>query len=285
MHVVDAMTPRTELVTVELPGTRDDVLEYLQDHGFSSVPVVKETDGTEIYRGLVSRDDLIDRPDEDQLALLMREVPTITTDADIHEAAALMRAETARRLPVVSADDDSELAGILTLTDVVRAIARGEIDGEAEVGELATRDINTTYVNTPLPVAEREIYYANVPYTVVLDNEGNMTGILTEVDIVEVARVVEGEDDTGESIAEQDSEWAWEGIKAVGNSYFPTRNVEIPAEPISELMTSDVVTIGQTKTAKEAAQAMITNDIEQIPLVAGGDLVGIVRDMDLLGGL
>jgi CBS domain-containing protein len=285
MHVVDAMTPRSKLVTVELPGTRDDVLEYLQEHGFSSVPVVKESDGREVYRGLVSRDDLIDRPDEDQLALLMREVPTITTDADIHKAATLMREETARRLPVVSTDDETELAGILTVTDVVRAIARAEIDGDREVGELATRDVNTTYVDTPLPVGEREIYYANVPYTVVLDDEGDMTGILTEVDIVEVARVVEGEDDTGESIAEQDSEWAWEGIKAVGNSYFPTRNVEIPAEPISEIMTSDVVTISQTKTAKEAAQAMITNDIEQIPLVAGGDLVGIVRGIDLLGGL
>jgi len=285
MHVVDVMTPRSELVTVELPGTRDDVLEYLQEHGFSSVPVVKESDGREVYRGLVSRDDLIDRPDEDQLALLMREVPTITTAADIHEAANLMQRETARRLPVVSEDDETELAGIITLTDVVRAIARAEIDGDREVGELATRDVNTTYVETPLAVAEREIYYANVPYTVVLGDEGEMAGMLTEVDIVEVARVVEGEDDTGESIAEQDSEWAWEGIKAVGNSYFPTRNVEIPAEPVSEIMTSDVVTISQTKTAKEAAQAMITNDIEQIPLVAGGDLVGIVRDMDLLGGL
>jgi len=285
MHVVEAMTPREELVTVELPGTRDDVLEYLQEHGFSSVPVVKETDGKEVYRGLVSRDDLIDRPDEDQLALLMREVPTITTDADIHEAAALMDEQTARRLPVVEADDESALAGILTLTDVVRAIARGEIDGDRRVDELATRDINTTYVGTPLPTAEREIYFANVPYTVALDEHGEMAGVLTEVDIVEVARVVEGEDDTGESIAEQDSEWAWEGIKAVGNSYFPTRNVEIPAEPVSEFMTSDVVTISKTKTAKEAAQAMITNDIEQIPLVAGGELVGIVRDMDLLGGL
>ncbi len=285
MHVVEAMTPREELVTVELPGTRDDVLEYLQEHGFSSVPVVKETDGKEVYRGLVSRDDLIDRPDEDQLALLMREVPTITTDADIHEAAELMAERTARRLPVVEADDETALAGILTLTDVVRAIARGEIDGKQSVDELATRDINTTYVETPLPAAEREIFFANVPYTVALDEHGEMAGVLTEVDIVEVARVVEGEDDTGESIAEQDSEWAWEGIKAVGNSYFPTRNVEIPAEPVSEFMTSDVVTISKTKTAKEAAQAMITNDIEQIPLVAGGDLVGIVRDMDLLGGL
>jgi len=285
MHVVDAMTPRSELVTVELPGTRDDVLEYLQEHGFSSVPVVKESDGREVYRGLVSRDDLIDRPDEDQLALLMAEVPTITTNADIHEAAAVMREETARRLPVVEADDETALAGILTLTDVVRAIAREEIDGKTEVGDLATQDINTTYVETPLPVGEREIYYANVPYTVVLDDDGEMTGILTEVDIVEVARVVEGEDDTGESIAEQDSEWAWEGIKAVGNSYFPTRNVEIPAEPIAEIMTENVVTISRTKTATEAAQAMITNDIEQIPLLAGGELVGMVRDIDLLGGL
>ena len=285
MHVVEAMTPRTELVTVELPGTRDDVLEYLQEHGFSSVPVVKQTDGKEVYRGLVSRDDLIDRPDEDQLALLMREVPTITTDADIHEAATLMAERAARRLPVVEADDEETLAGILTLTDIVRAIAREEINGSRPVDELATRDINTTYVGTPLPTAEREIFFANVPYTVALDEHGEMAGILTEVDIVEVARVVEGEDDTGESIAEQDSEWAWEGIKAVGNSYFPTRNVEIPAEPVREFMTSDIVTISRQKSATEAAQAMITNDIEQIPLVAGGELVGIVRDMDLLGGL
>ena len=285
MHVVEAMTPRAELVTVELPGTRDDVLEYLQEHGFSSVPVVKQTDGKEVYRGLVSRDDLIDRPDEDQLALLMREVPTITTDADIHEAAELMAERGARRLPVVESDDETALAGILTLTDVVRAIAREEINGGRRVDELATDEVNTTYVETPLPAAEREIYFANVPYTVALDEHGEMAGVLTEVDIVEVARVVEGEDDTGESIAEQDSEWAWEGIKAVGTSYFPTRNVEIPAEPVSQFMTSDVVTISRQKTATEAAQAMITNDIEQIPLVAGGELVGIVRDMDLLGGL
>jgi CBS domain-containing protein len=167
----------------------------------------------------------------------------------------------------------------------VRAIAREEVTGDTAVGELATSEINTTYVGTPLAVAEREIYYANVPYTVVLDEEGSMTGILTEVDIVEIARVVEGEDDTGESIAEQDSTWAWEGIKAVGNRYFPTRNVEIPAEPVAEIMTSDLVTIGKTKTATDAARAMITNDIEQIPLLSGGELVGIVRDLDLLEGV
>jgi CBS domain-containing protein len=281
MKVAEAMTPREEVVTVELPGTRDDVLSYLQELGFSSVPVIKKTDEGEEYRGLVSRDDLIEHPDEDQLAILMRDVPTTAADADIVDVAHMMVEKNARRVPVV----DSELEGIVTVTDVIRAIARDNVDGETEVSELATREINTTHVGTPLTVTEREIYYARVPYAVTLDDEGEMAGIITEVDIIEVARVVEGEDDTGDSIANQDDEWMWEGIKAVGNRYLPTRNVEIPVEATENFMTADVETVTSRRTARDAAQKMITHDIEQIPLVSGDDLVGIVRDVDLLEAL
>ena len=282
MNVSDAMTPRSDLVVVEIPGSRDDVLEYIQEYGFSSVPVVKTEDGEEVYRGIVSRDDLIEQPDEDQIALLMRDVPTVETDDDLREAAATMVAERSRRLPVVDGD---KLVGIVTVTDVVRAIARGEVDGTSEVGPLATRSVNTTYVGTPLPVAEREIGLANVPYAVVLDDDARMTGILTEVDVLEVARVVEGEASTGDSIAEQDSEWSWEGIKAIGARYLPTRNVEIPAEETRQFMTSDPITVSGSRTATAVAQELITNDVEQVPLVSGADLVGIVRDVDLLEGI
>jgi IMP dehydrogenase len=281
MNVADAMTPRSEVVTVEIPGTRDDVLEYLQERAFSSVPVIKETDDGEQFRGLISRDALIDQPDEDQLALLVEEVPTITGDATIEEAAQLMVEAGERRVPVV----DGQLEGIVTVTDVVHAIANGDADGDREVGGLARSDINCLYIGAPLTVAERELSYAEVPYGVVLDEEGEMTGMLTEVDIIEVARVVEGEDDTGESIANEDDDWAWEGIKAVGGRYMPTRNVEIPVEPVREFMTADVITVSERRTAKEAAQLMIEHDIEQIPLVSGNELIGIVRDVDLLEGL
>ncbi len=281
MQVADAMTPREEVVTVELPGTRDDVLAYLQERGFSSVPVVKTTDGKEEYRGLVSREGLIEAPDEDQLAVLMRDVPTTTRDTDLVEAARLMVEGESRRIPVV----DGELEGIVTVTDVVRAIANGDADGDVEVGDVAVRDVNTTWTGTPLGVAEREIYYANVPYAVVLDDEGDMAGVLTEVDIIDVARVVEGEDDTGDSLANEDDDWMWEGIKAVGNRYLPTRNVEIPAESVEAFMTEDVITVSKRRTAREAAQQMITNDIEQIPLMSGDELIGVVRDVNLLEGL
>jgi CBS domain-containing protein len=281
MNVADAMTPRSEVVTVELPGTRDDVLEYLQERSFSSVPVVKGTDDGEIYRGLVSREVLIENPDEDQLALLMQDVPTTTHDTAIEELAATMVREDARRVPVV----DGQLEGIVTVTDVVRAIADGEADGDTTVSELATRDVNTTYVESPLTVAERELSFANEPYAIVLDDDGEMCGILTEVDIIDVAEVVEGEDDTGESLANEDDEWMWEGIKAVGNRYLPTRNVVIPTAPVREFLTEDVVTVHGSKTARETAQEMLRHDIEQIPLVSGDELVGIVRDIDLLEGL
>jgi CBS domain-containing protein len=278
MDVADAMTTRSEVVTVEIPGTRDDVLTYLQERQFSSVPVVKREDGTENYRGLVSREDLIENPGEDQLAMLMREVPTITRDASIEAAAELMVEEAARRVPVV----DGELEGIVTVTDVVRAVAEGEVEGDTGVGELATGPVNTIWEGTPLPVSERELSFAQVPYAVVLDDHGEMTGMLTEVDIIEVAQVVDGETETGDAIANEDDEWMWEGIKAVGNRNMPTRDVEIPAEAVREFMTPELVTVSRTTTAREAAQEMISTDIEQIPLVSGGRLAGIVTDIDLL---
>lgn len=279
MNVEDVMTPRDDVVTVEIPGTRDDVLEYLQDRQFSSVPAVKPENGTEVYRGIISRSTLIKRPDEDQLALLAEDVPTTSVGTSIAEVARQMADDAERRVPVVNGET---LEGIVTVTDIVRAIARGEAEEGTTAGDIAGRAVNCVYADAPLTVAERELSHARVPYAVVLDDHGELTGMITEVDIIDVARVVEGEEDTGESIANQDDEWAWEGIKAVGNRYMPTRNVEIPSEPISRFMTPDLLTVNKSRPIEEVAQMMIENDIEQLPLVSGGQLVGIVQDMDLL---
>lgn len=277
MNVEAIMTPREEVVAVEIPGTRDDALEYLQDREFSSVPAVKQTEDGEVFRGIVSRRALIEHPDEDQLALLADEVEPTTRDTSLSAVAERMVTEGDRRLPVAESD---QLVGIVTVTDVVRAIARGE-GTELTVADVAGSAVNCVYSETPLPVAERELAYADVPYAVVLDEEG-VAGILTEVDILAVARVVEGEAETGESIANQDDEWAWEGIKAVGNSYMPTRNVELPTGPVSAFMTDSLVTVSGTRSVAEAAQLLAEHDIEQIPMLRGGDLIGIVQDIDLL---
>ncbi len=283
MNVADAMTPREEVVTVSIPGTREDALEYLQGGAFSSVPVVKDGEGGEEFRGLVTREALIERPDEDQLALLVEEVPTVTSEASLADVARLVRESGHNRVPVV---DNDHLAGIVTVTDVIRALANGEIAGtDVEVGPLSTHAVNTVYRETPLPVVQAELDYADVPYAAVLDDEGEPEGMLTEVDIIEVARVEEGEAETGESLADEDDDWKWEGIKATGNRYLPTRNVEIPAEPAHRFMSGDLVTVTRKRTAQDAAQLMISNDIEQLPLMTADDMVGILRDIDLLAAV
>ncbi|PSQ38332.1 signal transduction protein [Halobacteriales archaeon SW_5_70_135] len=281
MDVADVMTPRSSVVTVELPGTRDDALEYLQERAFSSVPVVKQEDGRERYRGIVTRNALIETPDEDQLALLMEETPTVRPTESVEALARLMTAEEEYRVPVV----DDEFDGIVTVTDVVRAVAHGDVATDAAVESVSVDEINTVYAATPLPVAERELYYADVPYAVVLDDAGEMAGVLTEVDVLAVAEIVEGEAITGQSMADQDDAWMWQGVKDTGSRYMPTRNVSIPDDPVREYMTADVVTVSPRKSVREAAQLLIANEIEQLPVVGGGDLVGIVRDADLLGAL
>lgn len=279
MHVAEIMTPREDVVTVELPGNRDDALEYLQERTFSSVPVVKETDDGEVYRGLVSRERLIERPEEDQLALLLEEVATVGAETSVVELASLMIETGHRRVPVV----DGRLEGIVTVTDLVRGLAEGAIPGgEESVGPLATREVVSTHEATPLPAVQRQLYLADRPYLVVLDDAGEMVGIVTEVDILEEARIVAGEEGTGDSIAAQDDEWMWEGIRAVGNRYLPTRYVEIPDEPVNRYMTADVETTTKKTPVERAAQRMISLDIEQLPLISGDELTGIVRDMDLL---
>lgn len=282
MDVSDAMTPREDLVTVSLPGSRDDALEHLRSREFSSVAVVKSEDGDETFRGLVSREVLIENPDEDQLALLVEEGPTTSADTSLEELAELMRETRARRVPVVNGDS---LNGIITITDVVRAIAEDNADGEKPVGDLATQTVNAMYSDTPLRVAERELRYADVPYALVLDDEAAVAGIFTDADLIAVAEIVEGEDDTGGAMAGDDDEWMWEGIKTVGNRYYPTRNVEFPDGTAADFMSEDLITVSRSKTARDAARLMIRHDIEQIPLVSGGEPVSIVYDMDLLNAL
>ncbi|UPM43616.1 CBS domain-containing protein [Halocatena salina] len=279
MDVTDAMTPREELVTVSLPGSRDAALEHLRKREFSSVAVVKEENGDEAFRGLISREALIENPDEDQLALLVEEGPTTSSDASLESLAELMIDTGARRVPVVNGGG---LNGIVTITDVIGAIAEGAADGERSVSELATRSVNGIYSGSPLRVAEQELRYADTPYAVVIDDEADPVGILTDADLIAVAEIVEGEDDTGGAMAGDDDEWMWEGIKTVGNRYYPTRNVEFPDGTVADYMSDDLITVSRTQTARDAAQLMVRHDIEQIPLMSGGELLGIVQDMDLL---
>ena len=90
------------------------------------LPVVKED--TDILVGLVTRSDLINNPDEEQIAMLMsRDLITVKPGDDVVDAARVMMENNVRRVPVVN--DDGELVGIITSFDLVsKALTKIEVN-------------------------------------------------------------------------------------------------------------------------------------------------------------
>ena len=109
-------TMSKNVVSVSVPGNREKVLDLMRKENKAVLPVVKED--TDILVGLVTRSDLINNPDEEQIAMLMtRDLVTVKPGDDVVDAARQMIENNVRRVPVVN--DDGELVGIITSFDLV----------------------------------------------------------------------------------------------------------------------------------------------------------------------
>ena len=62
-------TMSKNVVSVSVPGNREKVLDLMRKENKAVLPVVKED--TKILVGVITRSDLINNPDEEQLAMLM----------------------------------------------------------------------------------------------------------------------------------------------------------------------------------------------------------------------
>jgi CBS domain-containing protein len=271
MKVTELMTG--DAVTASLPGTREDVIEILREGEISSIPVTK--DGR--YRGLISREELLRDADEDQLAMLMREVPTVGPEDTVDDLARLMLDSDERRVPVV---DDDEVVGIVTLTDVVEYLA-GLEDGD-DIAEYIDGRVLTIWDETPVRVAVETLTLADETAACVLDDSCDMSGIVTETDCLRVSDVDSSSEELGESVANQDDDWMWEGIKATSTQLMPVTRVTFPEAPVSEYMADDVVTVVRSTDVSDAAALMTEHEVQHLPVKRGDDLVGMVRDTDLL---
>lgn len=122
--------------------------------------------------------------------LMTRDPITVTPDDDVADAYDLMLRNDVRRLPVV--DDDGDLVGIITRSDIQQLIPRRAYDGdryEAElsligtpVSEVMTWDpVTASPDETVLDAAERmlEFQVSGIPIV----NGDELVGIITESDI------------------------------------------------------------------------------------------------------
>lgn len=265
----------TDVVCVEIPGNRDDVLRILKRTGISGVVVLKE----EKLVGIITRKDLLRKSEETQLGLLMTPDPiTIRPEAHIGEAAVLMMKHNIRRLPVV---DGSKLVGLISVADLLGAIAH--MKQKEEIKNRFTCHTFALWEETPLPLVGRIMETSGFDAIPVLNEEGQLTGIITERDLIRHACIEDSVQVSDFSNGTDDDEWTWESIRDNHTISYGISRIELPDKPVKTAMIKEVVSVPLNSEISECALKMKRARVDQLPVINGDKrLIAMLFDRDLI---
>ena len=277
MKVKEVMTENP--IVAELPGTRTEVLKKLVKNNITGMPVVKD-DGT--LAGFVTRQDIFSKPDEEQLALVIRrDCPTIGANANVKDAARMMVESSLSHLPVV---EKNKLVGILTPTDLLIVVEKD--NPQTTVEEIVRSPCIPIYSGAPLTVALATFRAAKVYALPVLDDDAKLVGIITDRDIFNQTIVDSSVAMSDLGISDDEDNWTWEGLRNVMKLWYEVSRVDLPKLTVKEIMVKNPMTVFRKTLVGDAARTMRKNDFGQLPVRDSKDnLVAMVYDIDVVSTL
>src|SRR5664280_1081379 len=264
-----------DIYFVHVPGNRTNALEIMREKKVSGLPVVKNR--TNELVGVLTRTDLVENPDEEQIALIMsRNIVTASPDDDVKDVAAKMITNNIRRVPIIK---DGELVGLVTASDLVnKALWKMDIQDPAE--NYMIQKIPTSWDGTPLNVAFEIMRYYKLKVLLGLNNDGKLSGILTETDFIEESEVVSERTVHNTSVGTEGDKWSWDSKSVL---YVIKNHLKFSDKKIKDVANTGLVIVTTKTSVKECANKMRQRNIEQIPVIdVEGDLVGLVRAVDLI---
>jgi len=276
LKVQDIMEDKVPYVTV--PGTRDEVLSVMRETKKTYLPVVKK--GKMEVVGTISERNLMDKPEESQIALLMKRDPiTVSKETTVRELVKILLENNLRYIPVTK--DGKELVGMVSVSDVVRKAIAVEKD-LGPIKDYVKKELVTVWEGTPIPVAFKIMRLARVNVLPVLDDNGNLSGIVDDSDFLHLSEVVSEEKVSSISATSEGTDWSWDSGDIF---HITTKILRLPNKPVKEVMTKSVETVTELTSFDDCARKMRKFDLNQIPVTdAKGNLSGIIRDIDLIRG-
>ena len=264
-----------EIHYIQVPGNRNHAMELMRKNKVSGLPVVKK--GTKKLVGIITRSDLVENPDEEQLALIMtRNLITVAPNDNITDAAKKMIENDIRRVPVVEKD---ELVGLVTASDLVNK-ALWKMDLTDPVENFILRNVPTTWERTPLNVAFEIMRYFNLKVLLSLNKEGKLTGILTETDFLDESEVVSEQTVHNTSVGTEGDKWSWDSKNVL---YVIKNHLKFSDKEVRDVVTTDLAIVTTKTPVKECANKMRQRKVEQMPVIdVEGELVGLIRASDLI---
>lgn len=270
------MTKREDLVTINIPGNRDILLDKIRETGLSVYPVLKK--GSDELVGIVSRSDLFRNPDETQISLLMvRDVVTLKADDKAITAARIFVREVFQRIPIV--DDNKTLVGLISRNDIVKkVVVPARIQSDVESYFLP--NMTVIWEKTPLPAAASILRLSHQKGIPVI-NETQMVGLITQHDFLKVVEILDSQSKsrTGHGAENDSSSWDSESVLIIGS-----KTLTLPSNmTVSEIMERNVEVCYKGSTISEVARKMSSKQFDQLPVVtADGKLLGIINQKDVI---
>jgi CBS domain-containing protein len=136
--------------------------------------------------------------------------------------------------------------------------------------DVMVRAVATTTPDTTVEKVAQLMINLRISGVPVLDRNGQLVGIVTEGDLLR--RVETGTE-------RQRSRWS-ERFSA--NSRLAADYIKSHARRVEDIMTREVVSVGELATLSEIAELMETRRIKRVPVMHDGKIVGIVGRADLL---
>ena len=272
-------TMSKNVVSVSVPGNREKVLDLMRKENKAVLPVVKED--TNVLVGVITRSDLINNPDEEQIAMLMsRNLVTVSPDDDVTDAARIMIDNNVRRVPVIN--DDEELVGIITSFDLVsKALTKVNVDDAVENYMITT--VPTTWVNAPLNVAFETMNQFGLKSVLALDDDAKLAGILTETDFISEIEIISERSEHSSTVGTEGDKWSWDSTSVL---YIEKNHLKFTDKVVGDVAVGNVEVANSKTKVTDCAKKMKSLNIEQIPVIGvEGDLVGLVRASDLIKAL
>jgi CBS domain-containing protein len=136
--------------------------------------------------------------------------------------------------------------------------------------DVMVRAVATATLETTFEQVARLMISLRISGVHVLDRNGRLVGIVTEGDLLRRMET---------ATERQRSRWS-EWFSA--NSRLAAEYIKSHARRVEDIMTREVVSVGESATLGEIAELMETKRIKRVPVVHDGKIVGIVSRADLL---
>jgi CBS domain-containing protein len=264
-------------IVAQVPGSRTDVLKTMVKNNLTGLPVVRRNDGT--LAGIITRQDIFSKPDEDQAAMIMKRDPvTIGPKDPVELAARIFGDMKVRHLPVI---ENQKLVGIVTPTDLLSVVEKKGI--ESPIERIIRSACVPIYQEATLAVASVTLKVSKSSALPVLDDAGRLVGIISDRDIFNRSYVDGNVPLTELGLKEDQDEISMEGLKNVMKLWYELSKVELPGMPVKDIMVRDPVTVFKKTSISEAARIMRKNDFGQLPVRDTKDtLLAMIYDHDII---